>query len=176
MKCVTVKHSCTWISISIAASHFRLLYLLPISDLFLSCLRFETSLGIDCFTVLIKSAFLFRQTFKTQEPHLLIKFVIVVLRYVIHNFSLMFSLYASPEFLYLATGSFVPVYAIEAYKEVKITPNITNFNLGSCKWPEYCNNTFTPDERLPITYLKMWEGFQVSYSTYFSVLQTLFLK
>jgi len=37
------------------------------------------------------------------------------------------------DFPYISTGAFVPVHAMEAYEEVRITPNITNFDLGRCK-------------------------------------------
>ena len=63
-------------------------------------------------------------------------------------FFLIFSLYALSDFLYLATRAFVPVHAMEAYEEVRITPNVTNFDLGRCKWSEHCNAPFTPEGRL----------------------------
>jgi len=63
----------------------------------------------------------------------------------------MFSLYALSDFLYLATGAFVPVHAMETYEEVRITPNIINFDLGRCKWSEHYNDPFTPEESLSST-------------------------
>lgn len=54
----------------------------------------------------------------------------------------MFSLYALSDFLYVATTAFVLEHVMEVYEEVKITLNITTFDLGSCKWSEHCNNPF----------------------------------
>jgi len=62
----------------------------------------------------------------------------------------MFSLYALYDILYLATGAFVPVHAMEPYEEVRITPNITNFDLGKCKWSEHYNGPFTAEESLQV--------------------------
>jgi hypothetical protein len=57
------------------------------------------------------------------------KFVIALLISVVHNFSLMFSLYSLSVILYLAAGAFLPVYAMETDGEVILNLNITNFDV-----------------------------------------------